>query len=646
MKSIELTNTEASFLQDGIAAAKSGDKALARSLLLEAIEHDSNNEIGWLWLAYVADNLPEAIEYLRRVLAINPQNDQARANLNKVLLRHGVALAKEGDKSQARALLLEASFLNPDNELVWLWLASVAENSDDALACLRRTIEINPANEQATSWMNKLRSQPATQKADRRCLDCGAVLPEKADGCPTCRTALTPAVAEQTTAEAAEATVAEAHAEEVTELKEQAEVERAKAEAVQAVVAEAHAEEVAELKEQTEAEQARAEDEVRVSEEAERKGAGGEARMREAEAPPQEEEAEANHIVKAGDEAERRREYADSLARRFNRIMNTKGETEMARAEIRTREAEARPQETEAGWREEARAEAVSQEEAKARAIAGQLEIETGGPITEAHAKEVAELKARIKAEQVKAEPAVRASEEVRRARAEAEASLREAEARFREIEDSLKEKTEARAMAEQRVKDAQEEFKRIVNARREAEMAWAEAEAEVRKEAKARASAEQARADAEAQVVDAISASEEAESRRAEAEAGLLEFIARLQEAEAKWRKDTGAQDKVPAAEAPAAEPHVNEAAEPEAQARVVQTISRIKQPLWEEDRSPAEQVVQKMGGEIGAALGHTLALHVEADHVDFKAKAKLVSYCLIVILLVTFVWLVTNYY
>jgi len=620
MKSIELTNTEASSLRDGIAAAKSGDKALARSLLLNAIERDSGNEVGWLWLAYVADNLPESIEYLRRVLAINPQNEQARANLNKVLLRHGVALAKEGDKSQARALLLEASSLNPDNELVWLWLASVAENSDDALACLHKTIEINPANEQAISWINKLRSQPTTQTADRRCLDCGAALDEEDDNCPACRTAPTPAVVKQEASEAVEAADAEDHTEEVAELTEQAEAEQAISVTAEAVVAEDHTEEVAELMEQTETEQTRAEDEVR--------------------------------IAKARDDAERRREYADSLARRFNRIVNAKDEDETARAEAGTHEVEARIRETETKWMEKTQAEAISQEEAKAGAIAGQFGIEVGGSITEAPVGEVAELRAQINAEQIKAEPAVRASEEARRARAEAEARLREAEARFREIEDSLKEKTEARAMAEQRVKDAQEDFKRIVNARREAEMARAEAEAEVRKETKAKALAEQTRAEAEALVVEAISASEEADGRRAEAEAGALEFTARLREVEAKWRKDTGAQ-----AEAPATETRLSEAAESEAQARVVQTISRIKQPLWEEDRSPAEQAVQKMGGEMSASLGHTLALpvgahvghvgaHVGADQVDFKAKARLVSYCLIVILLVTFVWLMTNYY
>jgi len=181
-------------LQGGIAAAKAGDKVLARSLLLRAVEHDSSNEIGWLWLASLADNPPEAIEYLRRVLAINPRNDQARPSLNKVLLRHGIALAKEGDKSQARALLLEASSLNPGNELVWLWLASVAEKPTDAVTWLQKTLEINPNNQQAISWLKRLRSQNGAAKPPNpswQCPFCAVISQGKLFACPGCRAVLT-----------------------------------------------------------------------------------------------------------------------------------------------------------------------------------------------------------------------------------------------------------------------------------------------------------------------------------------------------------------------------------------------------------------------------------------------------------------------
>jgi len=646
MKSIELTNeftnTEANFLRDGISAAQAGNKALARSLLLRAIERDSNNEIGWQWLAYVADTLPEAIEYLRRVLAINPQNGQAQASLNKVLLRHGIALAKEGSKPQARSFLLEASYLNPGNELVWLWLASVAENSDDAVACLHKVMEIDPANEHAISWMSKLRSQPATQTADEE-QGIGEVVEPEAQ-----------AETEQVVAEAA------VRADEEAERKgAEAETGAHESEA-QIHEAEARGEETSEARAMAKQRVKEAREgfdhSVNARHEAERRqdlarrfslivGARGEDEIAQTEAKAQEGVEASVAAEQARTEAEARTEDADRA--------NEEAERKRVEAEARAQAAVARLQEAEAKWREEALAEARTQKEAKARAMAEQVRIEAEPPvppappaIDNAHAKVMAELKAEAEAEQVRAEAAIRASDEADLKRAEASAKARLAEAMLREVEDRWKEKSEARVVAEQRVKDAQEEFKRSVNARREAEMARAEIEAEVRMETKARVAAEEAKAEAEAKVEDAALASQEAERRRAEAEARVLKAVARLQEAEAKWRKGSGTH-----AETPVAAAHVGEADEPKAQARIMQTVQekaqfRVRQPLLEEDRPSARQAVQEMGGQMGMSPGHTLALPFGADNVDFKVKAKLVSYCLLVILLVTFVWVMTNYY
>ncbi len=68
-------------LQEGIAAAKAGNKALARLLLLEATEQDPHSELGWLWLAGVAESPQEALDCLQRVLAINPANPHALKGL-------------------------------------------------------------------------------------------------------------------------------------------------------------------------------------------------------------------------------------------------------------------------------------------------------------------------------------------------------------------------------------------------------------------------------------------------------------------------------------------------------------------------------------------------------------------------------------
>src|SRR5262245_22676810 len=153
MESADFTATGATLLQDGITAAKAGNKDLARSFLLRAVAAGNGDEIGLLWLAYLAEDVQEAIGYLRRVLDINPHNSQAQTGLNKALLRQGITLAKAGKKAAARELLLEVSTLDSGNELVWLWLASVAEYQQETVACLRKALAINPNSQLTVSWL-------------------------------------------------------------------------------------------------------------------------------------------------------------------------------------------------------------------------------------------------------------------------------------------------------------------------------------------------------------------------------------------------------------------------------------------------------------------------------------------------------------
>ena len=60
------------------------------------------------------------------------------------LLRDGIAAAKAGNKPLTRRLLRQVTELDPRNELAWLWLAGVAESTEDSLSCLNQVLEINP----------------------------------------------------------------------------------------------------------------------------------------------------------------------------------------------------------------------------------------------------------------------------------------------------------------------------------------------------------------------------------------------------------------------------------------------------------------------------------------------------------------------
>jgi hypothetical protein len=80
-----LSNPEIqNLLQTGIEAARSGNRAAARMILGQVVERDPRNELGWMWLASVADTAAERRTYLQKVLDINPANDRAKQALERL----------------------------------------------------------------------------------------------------------------------------------------------------------------------------------------------------------------------------------------------------------------------------------------------------------------------------------------------------------------------------------------------------------------------------------------------------------------------------------------------------------------------------------------------------------------------------------
>jgi len=68
-------------LRAGITAAKAKDIVEASKLLVQVVQIDPNSELGWLWLGSCRA-APEQREYcFRRVLSINPQNSEARRQI-------------------------------------------------------------------------------------------------------------------------------------------------------------------------------------------------------------------------------------------------------------------------------------------------------------------------------------------------------------------------------------------------------------------------------------------------------------------------------------------------------------------------------------------------------------------------------------
>jgi pimeloyl-ACP methyl ester carboxylesterase len=92
--------TTEELLSAGIAAARTGDISKASSLLIQVVQSDPNSELGWLWLGFCR-TVPEQREYcLRRVLAINPQNTEAKRQIE---LLQGTKIPPQGTRPPTSA---------------------------------------------------------------------------------------------------------------------------------------------------------------------------------------------------------------------------------------------------------------------------------------------------------------------------------------------------------------------------------------------------------------------------------------------------------------------------------------------------------------------------------------------------------------
>ncbi len=80
----ENTSVIETLLKEGIAAARLGEREIARDRLHKVIELDRNNEKAWFWLAAVVETIAERRQCLESVLLINPNNQRAQTLLEQI----------------------------------------------------------------------------------------------------------------------------------------------------------------------------------------------------------------------------------------------------------------------------------------------------------------------------------------------------------------------------------------------------------------------------------------------------------------------------------------------------------------------------------------------------------------------------------
>jgi CheY-like chemotaxis protein len=172
-------------LREGITAANSGDKVLARNLLHKATQINPKIEAAWLWLASVVD-VADALHCYESALAVNPTSEHALKGLEACRLKAGIAASQEGDKERARSCFQALIDQNPRNEQAWLWMAGMAESPAEAVTLLERVLEINPNNEHARAGLQRSRAQAATPPPPWECPICQEEDTRRGNVCSAC----------------------------------------------------------------------------------------------------------------------------------------------------------------------------------------------------------------------------------------------------------------------------------------------------------------------------------------------------------------------------------------------------------------------------------------------------------------------------
>lgn len=100
---LDNTKTDPSFaLSEAVLAIKLGERDLARSILADLLQQEPEHEQALLWYAALARTAQEGIRILERLLAIHPQNKQARTTLEMLRLNTAAAAAGTAGDSQAQ----------------------------------------------------------------------------------------------------------------------------------------------------------------------------------------------------------------------------------------------------------------------------------------------------------------------------------------------------------------------------------------------------------------------------------------------------------------------------------------------------------------------------------------------------------------
>ncbi len=157
-------------LNQGISAARSGDRSLARTLLGEVTDEDPANAEAWLWLASISEYPEELLGFLNNVLAVDPENERATqwktatgALLSKTFVQRGMAAMDDNDEL-AEECFNSAISHDPRSEAAWFGKASLAKDDGERTECLERVLKVNPDHVDAKASLHGISQRQIAQQ--------------------------------------------------------------------------------------------------------------------------------------------------------------------------------------------------------------------------------------------------------------------------------------------------------------------------------------------------------------------------------------------------------------------------------------------------------------------------------------------------
>jgi len=151
-------------VQRGVDAHENSRFEFAVQCFEQALSYDMRNVNAWLWLAALADLDERRMEYYRRVLEIDPENEtaseavrSAEANSRNSIFAKAAWCATKGDREGSLELVNNIVDRWPNDKDAWVLLSHIADSHADRKRAWNRILEIEPDNGYARACLESWR---------------------------------------------------------------------------------------------------------------------------------------------------------------------------------------------------------------------------------------------------------------------------------------------------------------------------------------------------------------------------------------------------------------------------------------------------------------------------------------------------------